>query len=59
MDVTQTSINMNMNNSMNRTMNGRIRTVKHPVTGDRRVPKLSSKPAANVRLLATLIFVFQ
>ena len=45
LDVTQT----NMNLSLNRTMNSRIRTVKHPVTGDRRVPKLSSKPANNVR----------
>ena len=44
LDVTQT----NMNLSLNKTMNNRIRTIKHPVTGDRRVPKLSSKPA-NVR----------
>ena len=34
-----------MNLSLNKTMNNRIRTIKHPVTGDRRVPKLSSKPA--------------
>ena len=45
LDVSQA----NMNASLNRTMNGRLRTIKHPVTGDRRVPKLSSKPAANVR----------
>jgi len=44
----------NINNSLNRTMTGvnmvnsRIRTIKHPVTGDRRVPKLSSRPPANV-----------
>lgn len=41
LDVTQT----NMNLSLNKTMNNRMRTIKHPVTGDRRVPKLSSKPA--------------
>ena len=41
LDVTQT----NMNLSLNKTMNNKIRTIKHPVTGDRRVPKLSSKPA--------------
>jgi len=44
----------NINNPLNRTMTGvnmvnsRIRTIKHPVTGDRRVPKLSSRPPANV-----------